>query len=150
MNAKLLQQCLTLCDPMDGSLPGFSVHGILQAKNPGVGCHALLQRIFPTQRSNPHLSCLLYWQAHSLPLAPPGKPLRGCYISLKLPRMYQDQAFTQQVLLKCLESHVKVGLRAMLTKIARLKTGNFSNKELHGIKSGKKFQQVKQVIHRND
>ena len=29
--AKLLQSCLTQCDPMDGSLPGFSVHGILQA-----------------------------------------------------------------------------------------------------------------------
>ena len=24
--------CLTLCDPMDGSLPGSSVHGILQAR----------------------------------------------------------------------------------------------------------------------
>ena len=30
--AKLLQSCPTLCDPMDGSLPGFSVHGILQAR----------------------------------------------------------------------------------------------------------------------
>ena len=30
--AKLLQSCPTLCDPMDCSLPGFSVHGILQAK----------------------------------------------------------------------------------------------------------------------
>ena len=27
-----LQSCLTLCDPMDCSLPGFSVHGILQAR----------------------------------------------------------------------------------------------------------------------
>ena len=26
------QSCLTLCDPMDCSLPGFSVRGILQAK----------------------------------------------------------------------------------------------------------------------
>ena len=26
------QSCLTLCDPMDYSLPGFSVHGILQAR----------------------------------------------------------------------------------------------------------------------
>ena len=25
------QSCLTLCDPMDGSLPGSSVHGIFQA-----------------------------------------------------------------------------------------------------------------------
>ena len=32
MCAKLLQLCLTLCDPMDCSLPGFSVHGISQAR----------------------------------------------------------------------------------------------------------------------
>ena len=43
-------------------------------KNTGVGCHFLLQGIFPTQRSNPHLFCLLRWQENSLPLAPPGKP----------------------------------------------------------------------------
>ena len=30
--AKSLQSCLTLCDPVDGSLPDFSVHGILQAR----------------------------------------------------------------------------------------------------------------------
>ena len=30
--AKSLQSCLTLCNPMDCSLPGSSVHGILQAK----------------------------------------------------------------------------------------------------------------------
>ena len=34
----------------------------------------LLQGTFPTQGSNPHLLCLLHWQAGSLPLAPPGKP----------------------------------------------------------------------------
>ena len=43
-------------------------------KNTGEGCHFLLQGIFPTQGSNPHLLCLLHWQAGSLPLAPPGKP----------------------------------------------------------------------------
>ena len=33
MCAKLLQLCLTLCDSMNcSSLPGSSVHGILQAK----------------------------------------------------------------------------------------------------------------------
>ena len=32
MCAKALQSCLTLCDPMDCSLPGSSVHGILQAR----------------------------------------------------------------------------------------------------------------------
>ena len=30
--AKSLQSCLTLCDPIDGLLPGFSVPGILQAR----------------------------------------------------------------------------------------------------------------------
>ena len=30
--AKLLQSCLTLCDPMDCSLPGSSFHGIFQAR----------------------------------------------------------------------------------------------------------------------
>ena len=34
-------------------LPGSSVHGILQAKNIGVGCYFLLQGIFSTQGSNP-------------------------------------------------------------------------------------------------
>ena len=32
MHAKLLQLCSTLCDPMDHSLPGSSVHGVLQAR----------------------------------------------------------------------------------------------------------------------
>ena len=30
--AKLLQSCSTLCDPLDGSLPGSPVPGILQAR----------------------------------------------------------------------------------------------------------------------
>ena len=32
--AKLLQSCPTLCDPIDGSPPGSSVPGILQARTP--------------------------------------------------------------------------------------------------------------------
>ena len=31
MHAKSIQSCLTLCDLMDSSLPGSTVHGILQA-----------------------------------------------------------------------------------------------------------------------
>ena len=34
-----------------------------------VGCHVLLRGIFLTQGSNPHLLCLLHWQAGSLPLS---------------------------------------------------------------------------------
>ena len=44
-------------------------------KNTGVGCCTLPQGIFLTQGSNPCLLCLLHWEAGSLPLAPPGKPL---------------------------------------------------------------------------
>ena len=42
------QSCLTLCDPMDCSPSDSSVHGDSPGKNTGVGCHALLQGIFPT------------------------------------------------------------------------------------------------------
>ena len=49
---KLLQLCPTLCNSMDCSPPGSSVHGILQSKNTVVGCHSLLQGIIPTQRPN--------------------------------------------------------------------------------------------------
>ena len=35
-------------------------------KNTEVGCHFLIQRIFPTQALNPSLLCPLNWQADSL------------------------------------------------------------------------------------
>ena len=62
----LIQSCPNLCDPMDCSLPGSSVHGILQARIRGVGSLSLLQGIFPIQGLSPHL---LLWQADSLPLS---------------------------------------------------------------------------------
>ena len=49
------KSCLTLCDPIDCSLPGSSVHGDSLGKNTRVDCHFLLQRIFPNQGSNPGL-----------------------------------------------------------------------------------------------
>ena len=62
-----------LCDPMDSSLPGSSVHGILQAR--------ILEWVaLPSSREfswpgiEPHLLYRLHWQVGSLPLAPPGKP----------------------------------------------------------------------------
>ena len=53
--SEVSQLCRTLCDPMDYSSPVSSVHGLFPGKNIGVGCHALLQGIFPTQGSNPSL-----------------------------------------------------------------------------------------------
>ena len=43
-------------------------------KNTGVGCHFLLQGIFPTQESNSHLLCLLHYRQILLPAEPLGKP----------------------------------------------------------------------------
>ena len=52
-HAKSLQSCPTLCNPMDCSPPGSSLHGYLSPdKNTGVGCQSLLQVIFLTQGSN--------------------------------------------------------------------------------------------------
>ena len=57
---------------MDYSLPGSSVHGILQAKqNTGVGSRSLLQRIFPTQGLNPGL---LHCRQILFPLSHQGTP----------------------------------------------------------------------------
>ena len=84
---------LTLCDPMDCSLPGSSVHAILQAR-------ILLQGIFPTQRSNPglpryrqilyHLSHQgspanpgpLHWELRVLATGPQGGPSFSTFLSL--------------------------------------------------------------------
>ena len=76
------QSCPTLCDPMDCSLSGSSVHGIFQAKNSGKSHHFFLQEIFPTQGLNPGLPHYnvadalpsgLYLQVYALPSEPPGK-----------------------------------------------------------------------------
>ena len=53
--------------PHDCNPPGSSVHGDSPGKNTGVGCHALLQGIFPTQGSNPglpHCRWILYCLSH--------------------------------------------------------------------------------------
>ena len=64
------QSCLTLCNSMDCSLPGSSVHGDSPGKNTEVGRHSHLQGIFPTQGIKPRSPV---WQVDSLPSEPPGK-----------------------------------------------------------------------------
>ena len=63
------QLCLTLCDPMDCSPQGSSVHGISQAR--------ILEWVaisFSRGSSWPSLLHLLHWQTDSLPLFHPGSP----------------------------------------------------------------------------
>ena len=61
----------TLCHPLVCSPPGSSCPWDSPGKNAEVGCHALLQGIFPTQGSSLHLCRLLQVL---YPLAPPGRP----------------------------------------------------------------------------
>ena len=70
------QLCLTLCYPIDCHLRGPSVHGIFQARVlERVAIPTLRYLPIPTKGSSPCLLHLLHWQADSLPLMPPGKPL---------------------------------------------------------------------------
>ena len=71
----MAQSCLTLCDSMDSTFPGSSVHGILQPRILWVAIS------FSRESSGPRgwprdLLCLLHWEPCSLPLVPPKKP--GC------------------------------------------------------------------------
>ena len=72
VHAKSFRSCLTLWNPMNSSAPGSFVYGILKAR-------ILKWVAIPSSRrsSQPggrtRISCLLRWQAGSLPLAPPGK-----------------------------------------------------------------------------
>ena len=92
MQAKSLQSCPTLCNPMNCSLLSP------MSKDTGVCCHALLQGIFLTQGSNWPLLCLVPWQTASLPLPPPGKPLHPTrvlkyhfYYPILLPSFFRKQ-----------------------------------------------------------
>ena len=72
------QSCLTLCDPTDCTPPDSSVHWNSPGKKTGVGWHALLQRIFPTQESNPrlpHCRWILYHLRHQESRSPGHSPL---------------------------------------------------------------------------
>ena len=66
------QSCLTLCNPMDCSPPGSSVHGILQAR--------ILEWVaIPFFRGSSQPRALTF-QADSLPSEPPGNPTQECIL----------------------------------------------------------------------
>ena len=76
--AKSLQSCPTLCDPIDGSLPGSPVLGILQArKNTGVGCHFLLQCMKMKSEREGAQSCPTL--SNPVDCSPPGSSIHGIF-----------------------------------------------------------------------
>ena len=90
MNVKVAQSCLTFCDPMDCSIPGFCVLRILQAR--------ILEWVaipFSRGSSQPRdqtqVSCT---EGDSLPSEPPGKPKNAGVGSLSL---LQEISMTQEL-----------------------------------------------------
>ena len=57
------KSCLTLCNPVACDPTRLLCHGVFSGKSTRVGCHFLLQGIFPTQGSN---FGLLHWKVDSL------------------------------------------------------------------------------------
>ena len=92
------QSCLTLCNRIDCSLPGFSVHGDSPGKNTGVSCHALLQGIFPTQEWNPDLP---HWRWILYRLSHQGSPRNYGVDSLSLLQGIFPNQELNRILLHC-------------------------------------------------
>ena len=91
--AKSLQSCLTFCDPMDCSLPGSSVHGILRQEywNTGIGSSPL--KGSSQCRDQTHISYIswtgrwvlyhyCYLERPNMPCAPLGNSVSGLQLSL--------------------------------------------------------------------
>ena len=105
--AKLLQSCLTPCDPMNCSLPDSSVHGILQARILEWAAMPSSRRSSQLRDGNhvSYVSCIGR-QDFFLPLAPSGKPLKLIECTLNFLEAVGDMVskLTKQkkILLKCL------------------------------------------------
>ena len=85
----VIQSCPT---PWTVALQGSSVHDDSPGKNTRVGCHALLQEIFPTRGSNPGLShCrwILYCLSHQ------GSLIVSCFFDTKEPQSLWQIMFPQ-------------------------------------------------------
>ena len=72
---KVTQWCRALCDPLDCSPPGSSVHGNFLARVLERVANFLLHGIFPTQRLNPHLLCPLFSRQLLYTLSCQGSPI---------------------------------------------------------------------------
>ena len=73
--AKLLQSCLTLCDPIDSSPPGSPVPGTLQART--LGCHFLLQCMKVKSESEVAQSCPTL--SNPMDCSLPGSSIHGIF-----------------------------------------------------------------------
>ena len=81
--------CLVVSDSLQPHQGPLSM-GFPRQEPTGVGCHFLLQGIFPTQGSNPCLLNLPHWQAGSLSLVPPGSNIMNMTDKKTTPRLAME------------------------------------------------------------
>ena len=75
-------KCPTLCDPVDHIPPGSVCPWDFPGKNTGVGCHFLLQEIYPTQELNlglQHCRQILFQLSYKGSSYDPAIPLLSVY-----------------------------------------------------------------------
>ena len=115
-----VQSCPTLCNPMDCSLPGSSVHGDSPGKNTGVGCHALFHVSKKVSVSN--LASTMLVHAGGVGLVAKSCP------TLATPRPWILQAF----LLYCSFLHLRKSMLCIYYDAANILGDILANKA-HGI-----------------
>ena len=111
------QSCPSLCDPMDCSPPGSSVHRDSPGKNTGVDCHALLQGIFPTQGLDPgllHCRQILYQLSHK------GSPYI-CISTYKYTNYLHTNIHTHTHTYMCIHLHIYIYVTGSAFLVCQLK-----------------------------
>ena len=128
-----------LWDPMDCSPPGFSVHGILQARIlKWIAMPSSMGYSWP--RYQTHVSCLLQWQVDSLPLVTPGKPPDvHIYMNLYAYMLYVYMRYNIYSI--CIPIHITWLYAIFLKDQTHLKTKNNNNSKMSWVKysSGNKL-----------
>ena len=81
--------CVQLCNPTDCSLPGSSVHGILQARIRERAAMPYSRGSFQPRNQTQVSPVYLHWQQGSLPLAPTGKPFHVSVSSYYAEKSFQ-------------------------------------------------------------
>ena len=89
------------------SLPASSVHGILQAKNTGMGCHFLIQGNLPSSGTEPTSPASPALAGKFFITKPAGKPLKPVSTSWRsqLPN-YTQSVWTQNCISTCMGGHI--------------------------------------------
>ena len=131
MHMPVAQSCPTLCDSMDCSPPGSSVHGIFPGKNTQVGCNATF-RDSSQPRDQTWVSCVPSMEGEFFTTEPPG--------------MFHKLRQTALSTCTCSHLFLLVLLRDTLLWWAKLATGCHNCPRDSQTHSGEKIWKVRQQL----